>query len=116
MNVLHYSRLFQSFSEMAQQLTAKVAALPAAPLAHPAPMDLDAQEEVSRDKRDMDFLREKFSEVASIESDVAALAAQLPTVVDSSEACKAVADTTPSRLWLTLTHLMLPAVPRSHLP
>ena len=92
MNVLHYSRLFQSFSEMAQQLTAKVAALPAAPLAHPAPMDLDAQEEVSRDKRDMDFLREKFSEVASIESDVAALAAQLPTVVDSSEACKAVAE------------------------
>ena len=92
MIVLDYLRLFQLFSDMAHQLTAKVAALPASPLAHPVPMDLDSQEEMSRDERDMVFLCQKYSEVASIENDVAALVAQLPTVVDNSEACKAVAE------------------------
>ena len=77
---------------MAQQLTAKIATLPTAPLSHSVPMELDVQEEKSRDQRDVEFLREKFLEVASIESDVATLAAQLPTVVDTSEAYKAVAE------------------------
>ena len=85
---------------MANQLTAQFATVPTAPLSHPVPMELDAQEDKSRDQRDLDFLREnreKFFEVAAIERDVAALAAQLPTKVNTADAYRAVAE-------LAMTH------------
>ena len=77
---------------MANQVRAKVAVPPASPLAHPLPMDWQAQEKVQRDQRDKDFLRQNYTEVASIEKNINALVAHLPTVVDSPEACEAVAE------------------------
>ena len=94
-----YSKL-QSFSEMATQLTATLATVPPAPLSHPVPMELDPQEDKSRDLRDLEFLREnpkKFFEVAAIERDVTVLVGQLPTKISTVDAYKAVAE-------LAMTH------------
>lgn len=102
MNVPLYFKL-QPFSEMATQLTAKLATVPTAPLSHPVPMELDPQEDKSRDLRDLEFLREnpkKFFEVVAIERDVAALAAQLPTKISTADAYRAVAE-------LAMTHKTL---------
>ena len=77
---------------MANQIKAKVAVPPAKPLAYPLPMDWQSQEKVPRDKRDMDFLRQEYTEVASIEKNICSLVANLPTTVDSDECSEAVAD------------------------
>ena len=88
---------------MANLLAAQVATMPPAPLSYPVPMDLDAQEDKSRDQRDLDYLQEnpeKFEEVAAIKRDVAALAAQLPTKVNTADAVRAIAE-------LAMTHKSL---------
>ena len=94
---------FNHFQRMANLLAAQVATVPPAPLSYPVPMHLDAQEDKTRDQRDLDYLQEnpeKFEEVAAIKRDVAALAAQLPTKVNTADAVRAIAE-------LAMTHKSL---------
>ena len=80
---------------MANLLAAKVPTLPTPPLSHSVPMDLDAQEDKTRDQRDLDYLLDnpnKFEEVAAIRRDVAALAGQLPTKVTTTDAIRAIGE------------------------
>ena len=76
-------------------LVAKVPTLPTPPLSHSVPMDLDAQEDKTRDQRDLDYLLsnpKKFEEIAAIRRDIGNLVSQLPTKITSTEAIRALGE------------------------
>ena len=76
-------------------LVAKVPTLPTPPLSHSVPMDLDAQEDKTRDQRDLDYLLnnpKKFEEIAAIRRDIGVLVSQLPTKITSTDAIRAVGE------------------------
>ena len=80
---------------MANLLAAQVATAPPPPLGYPVPMDLDAQEDKTRDQRDLDYLLDnpkKFEEIAAIRRDIGVLVSQLPTKVASPDAIRAIGE------------------------